>query len=67
MRITHVVCTENFAGVERHVAGLAQGLHDRGHEVTVLGGDQPRMRAAIAREGVTLVPAPSPAAAMRQL
>ena len=67
MRITHVACTENFAGVERHVAGLARGLHDRGHEVTVLGGDQPRMRAAIAREGVTLVPAPSPAAAMRQL
>ena len=47
MKITHVVCTDNFAGVERHVALLAAAQHDLGHEVTVIGGQQERMRAAI--------------------
>ena len=57
MRITHVVCTDNFAGVERHVALLAAAQHDLGHTVTVLGGRQEHMSAAIDRPGVRLVPA----------
>ncbi len=56
MRITHLVCTPNFAGVERHIAVLAAAQHDLGHDVTVLGGDVPRMRAAISRSGVRVVP-----------
>lgn len=67
MRITHVVCTPNFAGVERHIAVLAAAQHDAGHEVTVLGGDQERMRAAIGRPTVQLLAAPTPAAALRHL
>ena len=57
MRITHVVRTDNFAGVERHVALLAAAQHDLGHTVTVLGGRHEHMGAAIDRPGVRLVPA----------
>lgn len=67
MRITHVVCTDNFAGVERHVAVLAQAQHDLGHEVTVLGGRQDRMRAAVDRPGVRVLPAADRPAAARRL
>lgn len=57
MRITHLVCTDNFAGVERHIAVLAAAQHDAGHEVTVLGGQTDSMRRTIARPGVTVLPA----------
>lgn len=67
MRITHVVCTSNLAGVERHIAVLAAAQHDRGHEVTVLGGDTELMCAAIDRPGVRLIPAPDVATAARRL
>lgn len=62
-----MVCTDSFAGVERHVAVLAAAQHDDGHDVTVLGGDQARMRAAIDRPGVLLRPLPDVVAALRQL
>lgn len=67
MKITHVVCTDNFAGVERHVATLAAAQHDAGHEVTVLGGRQERMRAEIDRPRVLLRPAPDRRTAARHL
>ncbi|NYF99041.1 glycosyltransferase family 4 protein [Janibacter cremeus] len=67
MRITHVVCTPSFAGVERHIAVLAAAQHDAGHEVTVLGGDQAPMRAAISRSGVRLLPAPDRTTTLRHL
>lgn len=67
MRITHLVCTDSFAGVERHVAVLAAAQHDDGHDVTVLGGDQARMRAAIDRPGVLLRPVTDVVGAVRQL
>ncbi|SMC50450.1 glycosyltransferase [Janibacter indicus] len=67
MRITHVVCTQDFAGVESHVAVLAAAQHDRGHEVTVLGGDVERMRAAIDRPAVSVRPVRGILDAVRQL
>lgn len=67
MRVTHLVCTSHFAGVERHVAVLAAAQHDRGDEVTVLGGDVTRMRAAIDRPGVRVVAVDGVARAMRLL
>ncbi len=67
MRITHVVCSNNFAGVERHVAVLAAAQHDRGHEVTVLGGNVARMRAAINRPGVPVLAAAGITAGLRLL
>ena len=39
MRVLHVVVTDAFAGVEQHVARLAQAQAAHGHTVTVLGGD----------------------------
>lgn len=67
MRITHVICTTNFAGVERHVAVLASAQHDLGHDVTVLGGDPERMSETIDRPGVQLALAPDLRAALRGL
>lgn len=67
MKITHVVCTDHFAGVERHVALLAAAQHDHGHEVTVIGGQQERMRAAIDRPGVRLQFAADRTTAARRL
>lgn len=67
MRITHVVCTDNFAGVERHVAVLAQAQHDLGHDVTILGGRQDRMLAAVDRPGMLVLPAADRPAAARRL
>ncbi len=38
MNIVHVVDSDRFAGVERHVARLARGQSAAGHRVVVLGG-----------------------------
>lgn len=46
MRIRHLVCTDNFAGVERYVASTAAELARRGHDVEVIGGDPRRMHDA---------------------
>ena len=46
-RVVHVVCTANFAGVERYVTYIAPRLARRGWEVTVIGGDADRMRASL--------------------
>jgi glycosyltransferase involved in cell wall biosynthesis len=43
MRITHVVVTENFAGVERYVSSVAMELSARGHDVRVIGGQREPM------------------------
>ena len=43
LHVVQVVCSDGFAGVERHVAGLARTLAERGHVVTVLGGHHTRM------------------------
>jgi len=42
-RVAHVVCTANFAGVERYVTYIAPSLAKRGWDVTVVGGDSARM------------------------
>ena len=67
MRVTHVVCTSSFAGVERHVAVLAAAQHDLGYEVTVLGGDPDRMGGAIDRPGVLVRPSPDLPSTLRHL
>ena len=57
MRIVHAVCTDAFAGVERHVAVLAAAQADRGHEVVVAGGHAPTMSAVINRADIRHIPA----------
>jgi glycosyltransferase involved in cell wall biosynthesis len=45
MRVLHVVDSDAFAGVERHVARLARAQAAAGHDLRVLGGAPDAMRA----------------------
>jgi glycosyltransferase involved in cell wall biosynthesis len=60
-----VVCTANFAGVERYVSYTAPALAKHGWDVTVIGGDRARMEAALG--DVAHVPAASTGAALAAL
>ncbi|WP_263117735.1 glycosyltransferase family 4 protein [Cellulomonas sp. RIT-PI-Y] len=55
--VVHVVCTEEFAGVERYVSTLARVQDQRGARVLVFGGDPARMPAELAGTGVGWHPA----------
>lgn len=49
-RIVHVVCSDRFAGTERHVATLAAAQTAAGDDVVVVGGDADgRFRAHLGR------------------
>lgn len=49
MKVVHAVCTDAFAGVERHIAMLAVAQADAGHEVVVVGGHAATMRRIMER------------------
>ncbi len=66
MRITHVVVTDAFAGVERYVSTVCPLLADRGHDVRVVGGPRDAMPVALG-ESVSWVPGVSLGSAMRAL
>ena len=57
MRIVHAVCTDAFAGVERHIAMLAVAQADSGHEVVVVGGHARTMREVMDRPDIRHVAA----------
>lgn len=59
MRVLHVVHSDAFAGVERHVARLARAQAAHGAHVVVVGGDVPRMVATIDDPAVQVLPAGS--------
>jgi glycosyltransferase involved in cell wall biosynthesis len=67
MRLTHVVCTDAFAGVEQYIAYVSRQQRADGHAVTVLGGSEPEMRSAIGDVDVAWGPARSVFAAQRAL
>lgn len=67
MRVVHVVCTDEFAGVERYIVTLSRGLADRGCEVMVLGGSPSRMPAELDGSPVLWRPARRIPAAIRGL
>ncbi len=56
MRVLHVIHSDGFSGVERHVAMLAAAQHDAGDQVVVIGGDPASMVSATERSGVTHEP-----------
>lgn len=58
MRITHVVRSDSFAGVERYICDVANLLADRGHDLLVVGGEPGRMRSELG-ERVRWAPAAS--------
>ena len=47
MRIVHAICSDAFAGVERHVARLAAAQAAGGDDVVVIGGARAAMTAAL--------------------
>ncbi|HET8930898.1 MAG TPA: glycosyltransferase family 4 protein [Acidimicrobiales bacterium] len=65
MRIRHLVCTDNFAGVERYAATTSTELARRGHDLEVFGGRREAMTAALGGSSVSFVDAPGPGAALR--
>ena len=67
MRITHLVCTDAFAGTEQYIAYTSRQQAADGHAVTVLGASGPEMIAAIGRTDVAWRPATTIWAAQRAL
>lgn len=59
LSVVHVICSDAFAGVERHVAQLAAAQAVAGHTVHVLGGDPVRMREVLEPAGAGHRPAAS--------
>ena len=47
LSVVQVVRSDAFAGVERYMCQVANGLAARGHHLTVIGGDPGRMRAEL--------------------
>jgi glycosyltransferase involved in cell wall biosynthesis/GT2 family glycosyltransferase len=66
LRVAQVVVTDAFAGVERYVCQVANGLAARGHQVDVIGGAPVRMRAELDHT-VTYRPAATLATGTRAL
>lgn len=66
-RITHVVGTPNFSGLERYVVEVATVQAARGHHVEVVGGKQSVMQAVLSGTGVRWSPGGNTAELMRSL
>lgn len=66
LRITHVVGTANFAGLERYVVEAANALSARGNDVHVVGGS-PMQVPDLLVDGVRWWPGSSPREALRSL
>ncbi len=71
MNVVHVVVSDAFAGVEAHVARLARTQAERGHRVSLVGGDVARVREAAGPDvthlpGATLLEAASSLARARR-
>ena len=47
LTVAQVVRSDGFAGVERYICQLSNGLAARGHRVVVIGGDPTRMRSEL--------------------
>jgi len=67
LRVTHVVCTDAFAGVERYVCLLASGLASLGCSVTVIGGNSERMQQELSNDVRAFYPADNVLTACWQL
>lgn len=67
LHVVHVVCSDAFAGVEQYVLRSALALHAAGCRVTVVGGGDRTMGAALGQAGVDWHAGSTPAAAYRAL
>jgi glycosyltransferase involved in cell wall biosynthesis len=66
MRVVHVVCSDQFAGVERYLSYTLPALSTRGIEVAMVGGPEPEMSALI-EAGVAWQPGADVPTAVRAL
>ncbi len=67
LRVAHVVCTDDFAGVERYVNTLAVAMAHSNCDVVVLGGREVSMRPTLAKAGAQWMAAPTLTTALRHL
>lgn len=67
LRVLHVIRSDAFAGVERHVANLAAAQHDLGHSVRVIGGSPDHMRAVFGSRAIPVVAASTTTSVLRIL
>lgn len=67
LRIAHVVCTDEFAGVERYVVNLSKELARLGCDVVVLGGAPQRMPRELSGQEVVWHPASTVVEAIARL
>ncbi|MGC0142912.1 glycosyltransferase family 4 protein [Pseudactinotalea sp. Z1732] len=67
MRVLHAIRSGAFAGVERHVAGLARAQARAGHDVAIIGGRQQSMRAEVVGHAVRLWPGETTLEVVRRL
>ena len=70
LSVVQVVRSDAFAGVERYMCQVANGLAARGHQLTVIGGDAGRMRSELSdqiehREATTVLQTARALAAQR--
>jgi glycosyltransferase involved in cell wall biosynthesis len=64
--VVHIVVTNGFAGVERHISDTAGELANRNWDVTVIGGDPTRMPSVLGREIIWL-PGATPTEALHSV
>jgi glycosyltransferase involved in cell wall biosynthesis len=62
-RVLHIVVTDSFGGVERYVSDVANRLADDSWQPTVVGGNEPAMRAALG-DAVRWLPGRNPLEAL---
>ncbi|SDC89475.1 Glycosyltransferase involved in cell wall bisynthesis [Sanguibacter gelidistatuariae] len=67
LRVLHVIRSDAFAGVERHVANLAAAQHDLGHRVRVIGGSPDHMQAVFGSRAIPVLAAPTTMSILRIL
>lgn len=67
LRLVHVVRSDGFAGVERHIAVLARAQAAKGHSVTVIGGNRHRMPLALREAPVRFLRGETVATATRAI
>ncbi len=67
LSVVHVVCSDRFAGTERHVATLADAQREAGHRVHVVGGDDALAALARGVEHVAAATVLDAVAALRRL
>jgi glycosyltransferase involved in cell wall biosynthesis len=66
LSVVQVVRSDAFAGVERYICQVSNGLARRGHHPVVVGGDPDRMRSELS-DGIEFLPATTVTRAARVL